>query len=105
MTAMTIDDDYVRNYFEANRGGSEDDLVMVNMMSGGKPILASTTEPREYRARGKYNSESAFATNSIAASMMGAWDAEVGRPPPEKASESYRKSYAAQLERMAAPSA
>lgn len=98
---MTVDDNYVRNYLAANRGGSEDDLVLVNMMSSGKPILASTTEPREYRARGKYNSESAFATESRAASMMGAWDAGAGRPIPEKASESYRKSYAAQLERMA----
>ncbi|NTF18148.1 hypothetical protein G6L37_06995 [Agrobacterium rubi] len=98
---MTFNVDYVRNYLASNQG-SEDDLVMLNMMSGGKPMLTSTTEPRVYRARGEYNSESAFATNSFAASMMGAWDAEVGRPAPEKASESYRRSYAAQLERMSA---
>jgi hypothetical protein len=33
--------------------------------------------------------------------MMGAWDAEVGRPIPEKASERYRQSYARERERMA----
>jgi hypothetical protein len=98
---MTIDAEFLKNYLIANRGGSEDDVVLLNMMSGGKPHLDSTTEPREYRAPGEYCSESAFATDSLAARMMGSWDAEVGRPIPEKASESYRQSYARERERMA----
>jgi hypothetical protein len=98
---MTIDAEFLKNYLIANRGGSEDDVVLLNMMSGGKPHLDSTTEPREYRAPGEYCSESAFATDSLAARMMGSWDAEVGRPIPEKASEPYRQSYARERERMA----
>jgi hypothetical protein len=98
---MTIDAEYLKNYFEANHADPEDGYVLLNMMSGGKPILHSTTEPREYRAPGEYCSESAFATDCLAAAMMGAWDAEVGRPIPEKASERYRQSYARERERMA----
>jgi hypothetical protein len=102
---MTIDHEFLKNYLIANRGGSEDDVVMLNMMTGGKPILHSTTEPRVYRASSEYCSESAFATDSLAARMMGTWDAEVGRPIPEKASESYRQSYARERERMASENA
>lgn len=87
---MTIDAEFLRNYSIANQKGSEDGLLMLNIMTGGKPRLESTTEPREYRAPGEYCTESTFARDCLGAEMMGAWDAEVGRPIPDMASESYR---------------
>jgi hypothetical protein len=102
---MTIDAEFLKNYSLANQKDPEDGLVLLNMFSGGKPHLASTSEPREYRAATEYCSESAFARDCLAAEMMGVWDAEVGRPIPEMASESYRQSYAAQQARMSADSA
>jgi hypothetical protein len=98
----TFDAKFLRNYVLANKRGSEDGLLMLNMMTGGKPRLDSTTEPREYRAPSEYCTESVFARDCLGAAMMGAWDAEVGRPIPEIASDAYRRSYAAKRDRMAA---
>lgn len=98
----TADAEFLRNYVLANKRGSEDDVLMLNMMTGRKPILDSTKEPREYRAPSKYCTESVFARDCLGAEMMGAWDAEVGRPIPEMASDAYRQSYAAKRERLAA---
>lgn len=102
---QTTDNEFVQNYIRANRRGSEDDLLMLNMMTGGKPILSSTTEPREYRAPGDYCTESMFARDCLGAEMMGACDAEVGRPIPKMASTSYRRAYTAKQESMTAGTA
>lgn len=98
---MTIDAAFLKNYFLANEKDPDDGLFMLNLMTGDKPRLESTTEPREYRAAGEYCTESMFARDCLGAQMMAAWDAEVGRPMPEMASESYRQSYARHRERMA----
>lgn len=102
---MTIDAEFLKNYYIANQKDPEDGLLMVNAMSGGKPTLLSETLPREYRAPGEYCTESTFARDCLGASMMGAWDAEVGRPIPEMASDAYRRSYANQREKMVASGA
>jgi len=99
---MTIDANFLRNYLRANRVGAEDDVVMLNMMSSGDPILFSKTEPRGYPAASEYCTESAFVHDCLAARMMGAWDAEVGRPMPEMAGEAYRGAYARMRDRLAA---
>jgi hypothetical protein len=99
---MAIDKHFLSMYAQANQIGSEDDLCILNLMTSGKPLLRSVTEPREYRAPGEYCTESLFARDCPAAELMGAWDAGVGRPIPEKASASYRRFYAAERERMAA---
>jgi hypothetical protein len=96
------DAEFLRNYALANKRGSEDDFLVLNMMCGTKPELHSTTEPREYRAPSEYCTESLFARDCLAAELQGAWDAEVGRPIPDMASDAYRKSYSAKRDRMAA---
>ncbi|MGO6842475.1 hypothetical protein ELH67_09445 [Rhizobium ruizarguesonis] len=98
----TIDAEFLRNYALANKRGSEDDFIVLNMMCSRKPDLYSTTESREYRAPSEYCTESLFARDCLAAELQGAWDAEVGRPIPEMASDAYRKSYSAKRDRMAA---
>lgn len=79
---------------------NEDDFLVLDVILGRKPTLASTTEPREYHPASELRGESAFAYDCLGAEMMGSWDAEVGRPIPVKASDAYRQAYAATLERM-----
>lgn len=69
----TFDAKFLRNYVLANKRGSEDGLLMLNMMTGGKPRLDSTTEPREYRAPSEYCTESVFARDCLGAAMLGAF--------------------------------
>jgi hypothetical protein len=92
-------EDEMAEAFGDNEGAyarsSEDDLFLLNMMSGGKPHLQSTTEPRKYHSSTGFSGRvSLFAQNCFPAEMMACWDAEVGRPIPAMASLSYKTAYA-----------
>jgi hypothetical protein len=67
--------------------GSEDDLVMVALMSGTPLPLESETEPRVWTPR------SSFTRDCLAACVMGKADGRVGRPVPAHAGADYLRSY------------